>query len=59
MTSVKIVKMRIPKDGETSAVANSYSAAVNTAIGATAAANIFVSTTRAGRYLIATIVLFA
>ena len=59
MTTTTIVKMRLPKDGEVSTVAGSFAKAVNDVIGATAAANIFVSTTRAGRYLIATIVLFA
>ena len=59
MTSTTIVKMKLPQNGETSATAGTFAKAVNDIIGATAAANIFVSTTRAGRYIIATIVLFA
>ena len=51
--------MELPKNGETSATAGTFAKAVNDVIGATAAANIFITTCRAGRYIIATIVLFA
>lgn len=55
----KIVKMRIPQNGETSATAGTFAKAVTDAIGATTAANTKVTVTRAGRYVIATIMLFS
>jgi hypothetical protein len=53
--TTKIVKMRLPRDGETSGDAGTYAKAVNDAIGAGTVESI--STIKIGRYIVATIIL--
>jgi hypothetical protein len=53
--TVKVVKARLPKNSETSATSGSYSKAVSDAVGA--GTIIGFSTTKAGSYIIATIIL--
>jgi len=61
MTSptVKIVKTRIPINGETSAIAGSYAKSVSDAIGNTTAALTKIDSVKAGSYIVTTIYLFA
>ena len=53
--TTKIVKMRLPKDAETSATAGTYAKAVNDAIGAGTVQSI--TSCKAGSYIVTTIVL--
>lgn len=57
--TVKIVKMRFPKNGEVSTTAGSYAKAVSDAIGNTAAALTHTESVKSGSYIITTIYLFA
>lgn len=57
--TVKIVKMRIPKNGETSAVNGSYAKAVSDAIGNTTAALTHTESVKTGAYIVTTIYIFA
>jgi hypothetical protein len=57
--TVKVVKMRIPKNEEISTTAGTYAKAVSDAIGNTAAALTKVDSVKSGSYLITTIYLFA
>jgi hypothetical protein len=55
--TTKIVKMKLPKNGETSGTAGTFAKAVNDAIGADTIES--VSTCKAGSYIIATIIVSA
>lgn len=57
--TVKIIKMRLPINGEVSTTAGSYAKAVSDAVGNTAAALTQIDTVKAGSYIIATVTLFA
>jgi hypothetical protein len=57
--TVKIVKMRFPKNAETSGTAGTYAKAVSDAIGNTTAALTRVDSVKSGSYIITTIYLFA
>jgi len=54
-TTTKIVKMRLPRNGETSGTAGTFAKAVNDAIGAGTVES--VSTVKTGSYIIATIII--
>lgn len=57
--TVKIVKMKLPKDGETSGTAGTYAKAVSDAIGNTAAALTHTESVKTGAYIVTTIYIFA
>ena len=57
--TVKIVKLRAPQNGETSAATGSFAKAISDAIGNTTAALTQVAVSKSGAYQVATIILFA
>jgi hypothetical protein len=57
--TVKIIKMRIPKTGETSSDSGSYAKACSDAIGNTTAALTKTDSVRMGDYMVTTIYLFS
>jgi hypothetical protein len=52
-TLTQTIRMKIPKNGETSAVSGSYAKAINDAI--TGATTVRLTTIRKGKYIVATI----
>jgi hypothetical protein len=56
--TVKIVRMRLPQNGELGTTANTYAKAVADAIGNTTAALTKVDSVKAGSYIITTIYIF-